>query len=81
MNPSRPRSKSCTEPNTANALPAYPTQTAAWADYDNDGNLDLYVGNENESSRKAFPSQLFRNNGDGTFTDVARAAGVRNAHQ
>ena len=50
----------------------FPSQTAAWADYDNDGDLDLYVGNEN------FPSQLFRNNGDGTFTDAARQAGVVN---
>ena len=50
----------------------FPTQTAAWADYDNDGDLDLYVGNER------FPSQLFRNNGDRTFTDVAPAAGVTN---
>ena len=50
----------------------YPTQTASWGDYDNDGDLDLYVGNE------SFPSQLFRNNGDRTFTDVAGKAGVRN---
>jgi hypothetical protein len=50
----------------------YPTQTAAWADYDNDGDLDLYVGNE------SFPCQLFRNNGGGTFSDVAGAAGVTN---
>ena len=50
----------------------YPTQTAAWADYDNDGDLDLYVGNE------TFPGQLFSNNGDGTFTNVARDAGVTN---
>ena len=65
----------------------YPTQTGAWADYDNDGDLDLYVGNE---SGKAFklenqpdeetqmPSQLFRNQGDGTFADVAAQAGVEN---
>lgn len=54
---------------------AYPTQTAAWADYDNDGDLDLYVGNE--SPRKPrMPNQLFRNEGDGTFTDVAREAQV-----
>ena len=50
----------------------YPTQTAAWADYDNDGDLDLYVGNE------VFPCRLFRNNGDGSFTDVAEFAGVTN---
>jgi tetratricopeptide (TPR) repeat protein len=54
----------------------YPTQTAAWADYDNDGDLDLYVGNESSSALRA-PSQLFRNDGDGTFTDVAVAAGVQ----
>ena len=54
----------------------YPTQTAAWADYDNDGDLDLYVGNEDDG--RDFPGQLFRNNGDGTFTDVAEQAGVEN---
>ncbi len=50
----------------------YPSQTAAWADYDNDGDLDLFVGSER------FPSQLFRNNGNGTFTEVTRQAGVEN---
>ncbi len=51
---------------------AYPSLAAAWGDYDNDGNLDLYIGNE------WFPSELYRNNGDGTFTDVAEDAGVEN---
>jgi hypothetical protein len=55
----------------------YPTQAAGWADYDNDGDLDLYIGNEFNSRLEA-PSQLFQNNGDGTFTDVARQAGVKN---
>ena len=55
----------------------YPTQTAAWADYDNDGDLDLFVGNEHTDQMNA-PCQLFRNNGDGTFTDVAASAGVQN---
>ena len=54
----------------------YPTQTAAWADYDNDGDLDVYIGNEQDKT--PVPCQLFRNNGDGTFTDVATRAGVEN---
>lgn len=70
----------------------FPTQTASWADYDNDGDLDLYIGNEStrkgiflpqplgevEDDRLPFPCQLFRNNGDGSFSDVARQAGVTN---
>ena len=55
----------------------WPTQTAAFADYDLDGDLDLFVGNESEPAQPA-PSQLFRNEGDGTFVDVAAAAGVTN---
>ncbi|MFQ5491207.1 MAG: FG-GAP-like repeat-containing protein [Phycisphaerae bacterium] len=45
---------------------------AAAGDYNNDGLLDLYVTN----SKKGTPNFLYRNNGDGTFTDVAVAAGV-----
>jgi hypothetical protein len=55
----------------------YPTQAAGFADYDNDGDLDLFVGNEQSRAPGSdAPSQLFRNNGDGTFEDVAGAAGV-----
>jgi enediyne biosynthesis protein E4 len=43
---------------------------AAWGDYDNDGDPDLFVANDNT------PNYLYRNNGDGTFTDVAVEAGV-----
>jgi len=59
------------------AQPAYPTQTAAFADFDGDGDLDLYVGNEDPDG-KSYPSQLLRNEGDGSFTDVAVEAGVDN---
>ena len=52
------------------AVPATSTQTAQWTDFDNDGRLDLFVGNENA------PAQLFRQQPDGTFVDVAAAAGV-----
>ena len=55
----------------------YPTQTASWGDYDNDGHLDLYIGNESSQGLRA-PCQLFHNNGDGTFSDLAKEAGVQN---
>jgi hypothetical protein len=52
------------------ARPATSTQAAAWTDVNNDGLVDLFVGNENSAA------QLFLNKGDGTFEDVAHAAGV-----
>jgi len=58
-------------------LDHYPTQTAAWADYDLDGDLDLFIGNESTEELVA-PCQLFQNQGDGTFRDTAQEAGVTN---
>ena len=48
---------------------AYYGMGAAAADFDNDGDTDLYV--------TGYPSnELFRNNGDGTFTEISAQAGV-----
>jgi hypothetical protein len=47
---------------------------ATWADYDNDGFLDLYVCNEKG------PNKLYHNRGDGTFEEVAVQAGVAGKH-
>jgi hypothetical protein len=46
-------------------------QGVAWGDYDNDGDLDLYLANHTGTANK-----LFRNEGGGTFTDVTSTAGV-----
>jgi hypothetical protein len=42
-----------------------------WGDYDDDGDADIYVSNY-----RLQPNLLWRNNGNGTFTNVAHAAGV-----
>ena len=52
----------------AGLLSFHPTQTAAWGDFNNDGFLDLFVGNE-DWGLGTHPAQLYRNKGDGTFTD------------
>ena len=44
--------------------------TAVWSDFNNDGRLDLFVTNDGQ------PNYLYRNDGDGRFTDVAYLAGV-----
>jgi hypothetical protein len=49
---------------------AVSSQSAVWADIDNDGWLDLFVANERG------PLHLFRNRGDGTFEDISKRAGV-----
>ncbi|MFB3081611.1 MAG: FG-GAP-like repeat-containing protein [Nitrosomonadaceae bacterium] len=44
--------------------------SCAWGDYDNDGNLDIFVANDG-------PDVLYRNQGDGTFIDVTDSAGIK----
>ncbi|WP_029273699.1 FG-GAP-like repeat-containing protein [Flavobacterium sp. KJJ] len=51
----------------------FPTQAGTWNDFNNDGYLDLFIGNES-SDNESYPSELYLNNQDGTFTNVAKAA-------
>lgn len=47
-----------------------------WLDYDRDGFMDVFVANMTNDPNRTAKNTLYRNNGDGTFTDVAFTVGV-----
>lgn len=57
--------------NTAGVAHAGDGSMSAFGDYDNDGDLDISIGNITDQR-----NVLYQNNGNGTFTDVASSAGV-----
>ena len=62
-------------------IPAVVGSGAAFADYDNDGDLDLYIVNsstKHDTDTEDPRNALYRNNGNSTFTDVTNEAGVGN---
>ena len=60
----------------AGVLSFHPTQAAVWFDYNGDGWIDLFIGNESFGDKSVHPCELYRNNGDGTFTECAAENGI-----
>lgn len=56
-------------------LSFHPTQTATWADFNNDGWLDVFIGNETTPAGGDHPCELYINNKNGSFTNRAVEAG------
>ncbi|HKX62537.1 MAG TPA: CRTAC1 family protein [Verrucomicrobiae bacterium] len=52
------------------------TQASRWFDYDGDGWLDVFIGNESTDPKRPQWCELFHNNRDGTFTECARVSGI-----
>jgi hypothetical protein len=61
----------------AGLLSFHPTQASRWFDFDGDGWLDVFIGNESTDPRDPDWCELYRNNRDGTFTECAREVGIR----
>jgi hypothetical protein len=55
----------------------HPRHSAAWADFNLDGLLDLFIGKESTSNgTTSHPSELFLNKGNGKFVEVSRLVGI-----
>ena len=59
-------------------LSFHPTQTAAWADVNKDGFLDLFIGNEYVKGEGSHFCELYINQGDGSFLNKADEYGLGN---
>jgi len=64
-------------------LSFHPTQTATWADFNNDGWLDVYIGNESTAANGRGPNkgkyhenEFYINRGNGTFQNLAKEIGL-----
>lgn len=63
----------------AGVLSTFAGQTASWVDFDGDGDLDLFIGNESDpriSPPQLAPAELYRNDGEGRFTEIAADVGL-----
>jgi len=73
--------KNGTFKDASERLPVKPNgsmRTPTWIDYDHDGDIDLFLASSAKGQYKGSPvnDELWRNNGNGTFTDVSEEKGV-----
>ncbi len=61
----------------AGLLSFNPTQTATWNDFNQDGWIDLFVGNESDNTASPHLCELYINNKNGTFKNVAAEWGIK----
>lgn len=60
----------------AGLLSFHPTQTATWNDFNRDGWVDVFIGNESTNPKDDNVCELYINNRDGSFTNLALQSGA-----
>lgn len=66
---------------TLNPVSKDNTFSAAFGDYDMDNDLDLFMSHWNSGTTIGSTRQLWRNNGDSTFSDVSNGSGISATYQ
>lgn len=66
--------------NAATANVGTFSETAAWGDYDNDGDLDLYITNATDFNGNSLINDFYKNNGNSTFSKILSGVPATHIH-